>query len=100
MKRATRDKTAPIWSHWLMLIVTGVLFVLVAIFVDLKPVVDENFFFSTNDPGIRQTKKIERRFPSQSEVILAVSSRDISSQRYLGRIYTLTPRAYTLDGRR
>src|SRR5437763_2296391 len=98
MKRATRDKTVPIWSHWLMLIVTGVLFVLVAIFVDLKPVVDENFFFSTSDPGIRQTKKIERRFPSQPEVILAVSSRDISSQRYLSRIQKLTQRAHTIDG--
>ncbi|PYI48147.1 MAG: hypothetical protein DMF10_04890 [Verrucomicrobia bacterium] len=98
MKRATRDKTVPIWSHWLMLIVTGVLFVLVAIFVDLKPVVDENFFFSTSDPGIRQTKKIERRFPSQPEVILAVSSRDISSQRYLGRIQKLTQRAHTIGG--
>src|SRR5438094_344159 len=98
MKRATRDKALPMWSHWLMLIITGVLFVLVATFVDLKPVVDENFFFSTNDPGIRQTKKIERRFPSQPEVILAVSSRDISSQRYLGRIQKLTQRAHTIGG--
>ena len=28
-------------AHWLMLLVTGVLFALVAAFVDLKPVVDE-----------------------------------------------------------
>src|SRR5436309_573639 len=98
MKRATRDKALPMWSHWLMLIITGVLFVLVATFVDLKPVVDENFFFSTNDPGIRQTKNIERRFPSQPEVILAVSSRDISSQRYLGRIQKLTQRVHTIGG--
>src|SRR5436190_13214015 len=98
MKRATRDKALPMWSHWLMLIITAVLFVLVATFVDLKPVVDENFFFSTNDPGIRQTKKIERRFPSQPEVILAVSSRDISSQRYLTRIQRLTQRTHTIGG--
>jgi predicted RND superfamily exporter protein len=81
-----------------MLIITGVLFVLVATFVDLKPVVDENFFFSTSDPGIRQTKKIERRFPSQPEVILAVSSRDISSSRYLSRIQRLTQHAHTIGG--
>ena len=81
-----------------MLMVTGVLFLVVATFVDLKPVVDENFFFSTNDPGIIQTKKIERHFPSQPEVILAVSSRDISSQRYLGRIQRLTQRAHTIGG--
>src|SRR2546425_2248179 len=88
----------PLGSHWLMLLITGVLFVLVATLVDLKPVVDQNFFFSTNDPGILQTKKIERRFPSQPEVILAVSSRDISSQRYLSRIQRLTQRVHTIGG--
>jgi predicted RND superfamily exporter protein len=81
-----------------MLMVTGVLFVLVATFVDLRPVVDQNFFFSTNDPGIQQTKKIDQRFPSQPEVILAVSSRDISSPRYLERIQKLTQRAHTIGG--
>ncbi len=81
-----------------MVVITGVLFALVATFVDLKPVVDQNFFFSTNDPGIQQTKEIERRFPSQPEVILAVSSRDISSPRYLGRIQKLTQRVHTIDG--
>src|SRR6266699_478505 len=88
----------PLGSPWLMLIITGALFVQVATFVDLKPVVDQNFFFSTNDPGILQTKKIERRFPSQPEVILAVSSRDISSQRYLSRIQRLTQRVRTIGG--
>ena len=81
-----------------MLAITGVLFALVATFVDLRPVVDENFFFSTSDPGVQQTKKIERRFPSQPEVILAVSSRDISSARYLGKIQRLTQRVRTIGG--
>src|SRR6266853_364878 len=84
--------------HWLMLVIATGLFVLVVTFVDLKPVVDENFFFSTSDPGVQQTKKIERRFPSQPEVILAVSSRDISSARYLGKIQRLTQRVRTIGG--
>ena len=50
----------PLGSQWLMLVITGVVFVLVATFVDLTPVVDQNFFFSTNDSGIQQTKKIEQ----------------------------------------
>ena len=54
-----------------MLAITIVLFVLVAVFVDLKPVVDENFFFSTSDPGFQQSKKIEQRFPARPEVIIA-----------------------------
>src|SRR3989440_902580 len=79
-------------AHWWMLLVTALLFGLVAAFVDLKPVVDENFFFSTRDPQYRQTKKIEKEFPSQTEVIFAVASHDISSPRYLGRIQRLTQR--------
>src|ERR1700757_2151626 len=98
MKRAVRDRALPLGQHWLMLAIAGVLFLLVARFVDLKPVVDENFFFSTRDPAIQQTKEIERRFPSQPEVILAVSSRDISSSRYLSRIQRLTQRVHIIGG--
>ena len=78
MKRESiaREPFRLLGLHWLMLVITGVLLFLVATFVDLRPVVDENFFFSTSDPGIQQTKAIERKFPSQPEVILAVSSRD------------------------
>src|SRR5436853_827801 len=92
MRRLTRPG-----AHWEMLAITAVLFVLVAVFVDLKPVVDENFFFSTSDPGFGQSKKIEQRFPSQPEFILAVSSRDISSPRYLGRIQKLTQQINAID---
>jgi predicted RND superfamily exporter protein len=92
----------PTWfgagAHWLVLLVTAVLFGLVATLVDLKPVVDENFFFSTSDPQFQQSKKIEQHFPSPSELILTVSSRDISSARYFGRIQRLTQEANAIDG--
>lgn len=84
-------------AHWWMLLLTAVLFGLVAAFVDLKPVVDENFFFSSKDPQFRQTKKIEKQFPSPTEVIFAVSSHDISSPRYLGRIARLTQQLGEID---
>src|SRR5437867_2735036 len=90
MKLTLPNKLTRFSAHWEMLAITAMLFVLVAVFVDLKPMVDENFFFSTSDPGFGQSKKIEQRFPSQPQVILAVSSRDISSPRYLGRIQKLT----------
>src|SRR5947199_1481245 len=98
MKRTIRDKLIPLGSHWEMLAVTIVLVILVAAFVDLKPVVDENFFFSTSDPGVVQSKKIEQHFPSRPELILTVSSRDISSPRYLGRIQKLTQEIDSIDG--
>src|SRR2546423_4113751 len=87
-----------IWAHWLMLAITAVLFVLVATRVNLKPVVDENFFFSTSDPQFQQSKKIEHHFPSQAQLILTVSSRDISSPRYLERIRRLTRDIDGIDG--
>ncbi len=99
MKLSTTVWNKLIWSgaHWWMLAVTVVLFALVAILVDLKPVVEENFFFSTRDPGFGQSKKIEQRFPSQPQLILAVSSRDISSPRYLERIQRLTQKIQAID---
>src|SRR5438552_13576392 len=98
MKRTIRDKLIPFGSHWEMLAVTIVLLILVAAFVDLRPVVDENFFFSTSDPGVVQSKKIEQHFPSRPELILTVSSRNISSPRYLGRIQKLTREIDSIDG--
>jgi len=91
--------TKPPWfsAQWVMLAITILLFVLVALFVDLKPVVDENFFFSTSDPGVQQSKKIEQRFPSQPQLILAVSSRDITSPRYLSRLQRLTQKIQAID---
>jgi len=83
-------------AHWLALAVTLALFGCVARFVDLKPVVDENFFFSSRDPGVEQSKKIEKHFPSQPEIVLAVSG-DISSARYLSRIQRLTERVQSID---
>src|SRR5438046_4974028 len=84
-------------THWEMLAITVVLFVLVAVFVDLRPRVDENFFFSSSDPALRQSKKTEERFPAQPEVILAVSSRNIASPQYLGRIQRLTRQIQEID---
>src|SRR6059036_2008051 len=98
MKLSTVSKmTVRLGTHWWMLALTVALFVLVAALVDLKPVVDENFFFSTSDPQFRQSKKIEQRFPSRPEVILTVSSRNISAPRYLGRIQKLTQQVNTID---
>src|SRR5947207_13542325 len=91
-------KRVPFGTHWEMLAVTAVLFVLVVVFVDLKPVVEENYFFSTSDAGFGQSKKIEQRFPSQPQLVLAVSSGDISSPGYLERIQELTRDVEASDG--
>ena len=83
---------------WLMLGVTVVLCLLVAVFVDLKPQVDENFFFSSNDPQFQQDKKIDRMFPSGSQLILSVSAPDISSNGYLERLARFTEQIESIPG--
>src|SRR5438477_7267727 len=93
IKRLTRPG-----AHWDMLAVTAVLFVVVVVFVDLKPVVEENFFFATSDPGFGQSKKIDERFPSQPQLVLAISSSDISSPQYFERIQKVTQQVEQLDG--
>src|SRR5207237_9156517 len=97
LKTAVSKMPVRLGAHWWMLGMTVALFVLVAVFVDLKPVVDENFFFSTSDPQFQQSKKIEQHFPSRPEVILTISSRDIASARYLGRIQRLTEQVEHID---
>ncbi|MFZ1972559.1 MAG: MMPL family transporter [Candidatus Acidiferrales bacterium] len=78
------------WRHWLFLTLTVVLLGLVVTFVDLKPHVDENFFFSSNDPRAQESDKIDRIFGGDSQLILAVAAPDISSPTYLERLGHLT----------
>jgi predicted RND superfamily exporter protein len=76
--------------HWFMLAFTVGLFGLVAAFVDLKPQVGTNFFFSSNDPQFQESAKIDRIFPSGTQLIVSVASSNISSGRYLERLGELT----------
>ncbi len=80
-----------------MLALTGLLVCCVARFVDLKPHVDENFFFSSTDPRFQESLKIDRMFGSDSQLILAVASPDISSERYLERLGRLTHQLQSVE---
>ncbi len=90
-------KGASAGSPWMMLAVTAGLFALVAGFVDLKPRVEENFFFSSSDPQFQESKKIDERFPAGSQLILSVSSPSISSPAYLERLRQLTGKIKSID---
>jgi predicted RND superfamily exporter protein len=83
--------------HWLMLASPVILLGLVAFFVDLKPRVDENFFFSSNDPEFHESAKIDRIFPSGSQLIISVASPRISSEHYLERLAQLTHQLQSVE---
>jgi predicted RND superfamily exporter protein len=86
------ERTVKPWSHWLMLAITAGLVIAVLAFVDLTPQVDQQFFFSSDDPQIQESTAIDRRFPSGSQLILSVAAPDISSDAYIERLGRLTAR--------
>ncbi len=70
MKLSTVSKmTVRLGTHWWMLALTVALFVLVAAVVDLKPVVDENFFFATSvgsKNSLNRSTRLMRLAPSRA----------------------------------
>ena len=58
-------------------------------FVDLKPQVDEHFFFSSNDPSFQNDKKIAELFVQVPQVVLAAKG-DIVSKKYLESLEDLS----------
>ena len=78
------------WLHWFFVVLTVLLLGLVATFVDLKPHIDENFFFSSHDPIAQESDKIDRMFGGDSQLILAVEAPDITSPSYLERLGRMT----------
>jgi uncharacterized protein len=83
-------------SHWFAVAVTLVLFGLVtAALVDLKP--HEIFFFASSDPKFQESKKIDQTFPSGDQLIVSVTSPDISSSQYLDRLEQLTEKLKSIE---
>src|SRR5436305_995918 len=98
MKPKLLQKFAEAGAHWQMVAATIALFILVAVCVDLRPQVEENFFFAATDPAFGQEKKVEQHFPSEPDLLLVVSTRNIASAQYLSRLQRLTQRVEGLDG--
>src|SRR5205807_2631054 len=89
MKSARAERP---WLHWLVLAMTFVVGALVYAIADLTPHVDQQFFFSSDDPQLRESNQIDRRFPSGSQLVVSVASSDISSDTYLEQLQRLTER--------
>lgn len=91
------DKPSSRWKRVLrlgapVLACLGVTAVVALVFlhsVDLKPKVGENFFFSKDDPQVREDNEISRTFPEMTEIDFTVSG-DIASQWYADRIRALS----------
>jgi predicted RND superfamily exporter protein len=87
-----RNRTG-VWFRFLpILIWVGVTSLVIAVLfktVDLKPKVDETFFFSKNDPQLRAENQIEKIFFDPPQVIF-VATADIQTSAYLDRVRALS----------
>src|SRR5437870_5458633 len=88
---------APAPSILICLGITAVLGLLLFRMVDLKPRVDELFFFSKNDPQVRVDNQIERTFPDPPKILLAAAG-DVRSPAYAERLRSLSDALAGLHG--
>ncbi len=80
---------------WCGLTVLSVFFVFR--YVDLKPRVDENFFFSSEDPQLQADQTISKIFLQEPQVILGARG-DIRSPDYLRKVHELTGGLLAIPG--
>lgn len=66
-------------------------------FVDLTPRIDENFFFSTDDPQFQDSLRLERMFKLPPQIFMTAEG-NIRSRAYLDRISLLTQDLQEIKG--
>lgn len=83
---------------WAVLGGTAVLLALALFVVDLTPRVEQDFFFSTDDPQLQASQEIERLFPSRPQILLDARAPDLRSDGTIRRVGELTEALAALDG--
>ncbi len=68
---------------------TLMLMVLVGVFVELAPAVDENFFFAGDDPAFQMDAKIAETFESDPQVIVSATG-NLNAVAYFAKVGRLT----------
>lgn len=77
---------------------TGAAVLAALTWVDLRPKVESDFFFSPDDPQLRTTQEIEQRFPGAQQIIVRAASPDPSSDAYLAALADLSSALQAVPG--
>ncbi|MGI9626821.1 MAG: efflux RND transporter permease subunit [Longimicrobiales bacterium] len=77
---------------------TSVLVFAVALFVDLTPSVESDFFFSEDDPQLQESLALEARFPGGDLVVVRVEAPDLESPAYEDRVEALSTTLGSVPG--
>lgn len=83
---------------WTFLGLTILSFIFIAKFVNLAPQVDQNFFFSSNDPQFVSEEKISELFLRNDAQLILSATGDIFTKDYTNRVKDLTHRISAIDG--
>jgi len=70
--------------------------ILMILFVKLSPQIGANFFFSNDDPQMREENKIEKMFSQESQLVISVKG-DIQSDAYREKTQKLSEELLTLE---
>lgn len=85
-------------AQWAALVLSAALGIVLFARVDLAPRVEADFFFATDDPQLRQARRIEQQFASAPQIFVAARSERLFSHQYLQRIRTLTEDLRRVEG--
>jgi len=94
LPRAWSSKAAPWTASALALL--GV--TLVALFVDVSPQVEGDFFFAEDDPQMQASEAVAERFPSSPQIILRVEDLAGAAAAYRDRVGALTEDLLAVEG--
>src|SRR5947209_20383714 len=83
---------------WLFLCLTAISAAVFLNFVNLTPHIDNNFFFSSNDPQFQNEKIISESFTRKDTLLIINAQGPISSPDYMRKIHRLTESMLKLTG--
>jgi predicted RND superfamily exporter protein len=85
-------------APWIAAVLAVLGVVVVALFVDVSPRVEGDFFFADDDPQMQATREVAERFPASAQVILRVEDLADDSAAYRDRVAGLTDELLNIEG--
>jgi predicted RND superfamily exporter protein len=93
-----RNAGSGLLSRWAAIGLCAALGVALFAFVDLSPKVDEDFFFSSEDPQLQNSLRIEEEFGADRQIFIAARATQLESKSYIAKVLRLSEDLRGVDG--
>jgi uncharacterized protein len=94
ISRAWSSRLAP----WVAAALAALAMAAVALFVDVSPRVEGDFFFAQDDPQMQASREVAERFPASPQIILRVEDLAGDEEAYQDRVAALTEDLLAVEG--